>query len=266
MKKPHLFLGLAIDGGAKHGFYLSLDQLRNNPPCKITRQEIWGDSLIPRARNRLTAAFLKTDCTHLLFIDSDQVFHPAQVARLLSHNVQVVAGFIPKKQEKLQWVCNNYEGAKTESNGLRRMRHMGSGFMLVRRDVFEQMRKLFPDIEYKPDESEDIAEWDFWSVGVKTMENGTRSYLSEDWYFCERCRELGIPVYGDTHVAIKHLGEVAFPLTSEQYKYVIQDSRTPIPLTPEMTSNSYLGPIERLPHRDASGPQSEHTDAWRFGP
>ncbi len=221
MKKPNLFLGLAIDGGAKHGFYLSLDRLLNNPPCKITRQEICGDSLIPRARNRLTAAFLKTDCTHLLFIDSDQIFHPAQVARLLSHNVQVVAGFIPKKQEKLQWVCNNYEGTETDANGLRTMRHMGSGFMLIRRDVFELMRDACGEyIEYVPDESSDKIEWDFWSVGVKTMENGTRSYLSEDWYFCERCRELGIPVYGDTHVAIGHIGDVVFPLTSEQYKYL----------------------------------------------
>ncbi len=246
MKKPHLFLGLAIDGGARHGFYLSLARFRNDPPCRFTQFEVVGDSLIPRARNRLTAAFLKTDCTHLLFIDSDQIFHPAQVARLLSHNVQVVAGFIPKKQERLQWVCNNYEGATTDENGLRPMRHMGSGFMLVRRDVFENMRLAFPEIRYKPDESEDAAEWDFWSVGVKTMANGSRSYLSEDWYFCERCRELGIPVYGDTHVAIKHLGEVAFPLTSEHHKYHLSD--------------------ERLSDRDASGPQLLGEDAWRLGP
>lgn len=246
MKKPHLFLGLAIDGGAKHAFYLSLDRFRNDPPCRFTRFEVFGDSLIPRARNRLSAAFLKTDCTHLLFCDSDQIFHSAQVARLLSHNVQVVAGFIPKKQEKLQWVCNNYTDGKTDENGLRAMRHMGSGFMLIKRDVFENMRLAFPEIRYKPDESDDEVEWDFWSVGVKTMANGSRSYLSEDWYFCERCRELGIPVYGDTHVAIKHIGEIAYPLTSEQHKYLLPD--------------------ERLPKSDAGRPQHEREDLWRLGP
>lgn len=217
----HLFLGIAIDAGARHSFYRSLDAFRENPPCRYTRVDIVGDSLVPRARNRLSAAFLKTDCTHLLFVDSDQLFRSSQVARLLSHNVPVVAGFIPKKQEKLQWVCNHHPDSATDENGLRRMRHMGSGFMLVRRDVFERMREALPEIRYKPDESDDKEEWDFWSVGVK---NG--SYLSEDWFFCERCHDLGIPVYGDTHVAIEHLGEVAYPLTSERYKYLI-DERIP---------------------------------------
>jgi hypothetical protein len=44
-----------------------------------------GDSLVSRARNRLAADFLESDCTHLLFIDSDIVFEPEDIIRLLEN-------------------------------------------------------------------------------------------------------------------------------------------------------------------------------------
>src|SRR5258708_16229070 len=41
-----------------------------------------GDSAIGRARNVLTRWFLESDCTHMLFVDSDLVFGVDQVKRL----------------------------------------------------------------------------------------------------------------------------------------------------------------------------------------
>lgn len=43
-----------------------------------------NESLITRARNYCVDAFLKTDCTHLMFIDSDIEFNPMDVLMLLS--------------------------------------------------------------------------------------------------------------------------------------------------------------------------------------
>jgi len=55
------------------------------------------ESLIPRARNAAAAHFLDSDCSHLLFIDSDIEFEPESVAKLLRHNKEVIAGVYPKK-------------------------------------------------------------------------------------------------------------------------------------------------------------------------
>jgi hypothetical protein len=39
-----------------------------------------------------------------------------------------------------------------------------------------------------------------------------RRWLSEDWLFCQRCEEMGVPIYVDTQVMVKHVGSIEFPL------------------------------------------------------
>ena len=49
-----------------------------------------GSSLVTHARNNCVLEFLKTDCTKLLFIDSDIGFEPENIWRLLRKNEDVV--------------------------------------------------------------------------------------------------------------------------------------------------------------------------------
>jgi hypothetical protein len=46
--------------------------------------------------------------------------------------------------------------------------------------------------------------------------DGTRDWLSEDWMFCHMCKLLGIPIYADTFVNIKHIGPMTFPPEPEE--------------------------------------------------
>ena len=56
------------------------------------------DSLITRSRNTLVAAFMdQPSATHLLFIDADIAFEPAQVERMLAFDQDIVAGIYPLK-------------------------------------------------------------------------------------------------------------------------------------------------------------------------
>jgi len=56
------------------------------------------DSLIPRARNTLVTTFLdQPAATHLMFIDADIGFDPADVGRMLLFDKEVVAGMYPLK-------------------------------------------------------------------------------------------------------------------------------------------------------------------------
>ena len=137
--------------------------------CSIAVEFKTGDSLVARARNSLTSDFLKTECTHLLFIDSDLVFSAEQIGRLLAHGKEVIGGFYPKKMEGLvQWVCNGMDGKPTPGpDGLQELRYIGTGFLLVRRDVFERVIAEYgEEIAYHPEHSPKSVEYDLWPVGT----------------------------------------------------------------------------------------------------
>ena len=216
MKK--VFLGMPVYGGYDPSFVSSLMHLLGKRPCPMVVRPCVGDSLVARARNRLAAQFLASDCTHLLFLDTDLIFSPDHIARLVSHDEPIVAGLYPKKQTDLAWVCNLDEGSETDDRGLHPARYAGTGCLLIAREVFEKIRELHPEIEYDPDEGDTgEVKWDFFATGVRLFEGsaGTparRRYLSEDWMFCQRALDLGSDIWMDTGVILRHVGECVYPL------------------------------------------------------
>lgn len=207
---PKLFIAIPSYNGVPIEFLQSMMKLQANPPCNMQLKFLPGDSLVSRARNTLTAMFLKTDCTHLLFIDSDLIFSGEQIKTLLDCNKSVIGGFYPKKKEgAIEWVCNSHKVAtKPDAKGLQDVRYIGTGFLMVKRDVFKRMIKKFgKTTAYHPDSAPKEIEHDLWPVGVYDGR-----YLSEDWYFCQRWLDMGGKVYGHTRVILKHIGQAIYPL------------------------------------------------------
>jgi hypothetical protein len=179
-------------------------------------QFVNGDG-VARARNNIIHLFLQTECEELLFIDSDIQFTPEHVARLLSHDLDVVGGLYPIKQPGLRWVATAIEGETPDlKTGLQKVLEVGTGFLRVRRRVFEDMIKAFPEIAYHDDmNGKAELKHDFFSMGVVCdPESGipqTR-YLSEDYYFQYRCRKMGIPIYADAFITLGHVGTITYPV------------------------------------------------------
>ena len=71
------------------------------------------DPSVERARNVLTKNFLESDCTHLLFVDSDIAFLPRDVQRIISHDEDVVGGIYPLKtmDREVKWCGNGRDHA-----------------------------------------------------------------------------------------------------------------------------------------------------------
>lgn len=212
-----LCLGLPVYGNYHAHFVHGLLRLVKNPPCHLQLMPLVGDSLVSRARNRIAAQFMAAEkATHLLFLDTDLVFSVDHVARLISHDLPLVAGLYPKKQRKLKWVVNTRsEFGEADEAGLQKVLYAGTGCLLIAREVFQAIREARPDLRYDPDagESDQLDYYDYFKVGVhEDPETGARRYLSEDWYFCQLARECGYDIVADTHVMLKHLGEIAYPL------------------------------------------------------
>jgi len=218
--KPGLFIAVPVYGGVEPLFLQCLMRFFGKPTVNCGIRTLAGDSLVSRARNTLTADFLETDFTDLLFIDSDLVFTPQHIARLMSHDADVVGGFYPKKQQgDVAWVCNALDTkSEIQPDGLIPVRYIGTGFLRVRRRVFERMAAECGDmIQYRAD-STGRLEHDFWQVGAYRYPDGTARYLSEDWFFCQRWLDLGGKVFGDTKIVLSHVGQAVYPLATQLEK------------------------------------------------
>jgi hypothetical protein len=178
-----------------------------------------GDSLVGRARNHLVADFLDSPCDTLLQIDSDILFTAQHIERITSHGEGIVGGFYPRKSDgPLAWIANGFndEPKAPDERGLVELMYIGTGFLCVKREVFEKMKEHWPADNYVGDGPAKRPEHNFFPVGVvpnRCDKTGkTNRYLSEDWYFCERALQLGLKVWGDSKVILQHVGAAVYPL------------------------------------------------------
>jgi hypothetical protein len=213
---PKLFIGLPIYAQVPADFMACLLALQACKPCELEVHFCQGDG-IARSRNQLTARFLGSDCTHLLFIDCDLIFSPEHVARIIGHDVPVVGGLYPKKQEgRVEWVINAcLTPTAPDARGLQPVRYIGTGFLCVQRAVFERMIAAHPEIAFNADYGARDVQHDLWPMGVYQYPDGSSRYLSEDWFFCQRWLDLGGEVLADTRVILKHIGPAVYPLQTQ---------------------------------------------------
>jgi hypothetical protein len=211
-----------------------------------------GDG-IARSRNNLAAQFMRSDCTHLLFIDCDLIFHADHVGRIVEHDEPVVGGLYPKKQEGvIEWVLNTLRPQpKPDERGLQPMLYVGTGFLCLRRDVLERMRGTYPESHYREDYGERLNDgFDFFPMGVyRGPAYPDGRYLSEDWYFSQRCQDMGIPVLADTKVILKHIGPAIYPLSYQEQELFARAGVKPdgTPLDDQPSSRA-------APHVDTGAP------------
>ncbi len=174
------------------------------------------DSLITRSRDRAVAHFMASDCTHLLFWDSDII--PTEVGfvrKMLSAYLPLVAGAAPFKNDTGHVVCVLDEAHQREDGrfempmacGCVEVKCAGTGIMLIERKVIDRLCEAHQDKMYVSHVPGVVhrAEWALFQDCVRDMDR-----LSEDWEFCARWRDLGGKVYVQPDLVFEHIGERAY--------------------------------------------------------
>ena len=183
-----------------------------------TMETMTNESLITRARNTLTAKFLNnTDSTHLMFIDADIGWEPWHLLVMLNADKDVIGGLYPMKSIPIKWCVNGFEGAK-EDGPLQEVSKTGTGFLLIKRHVFEKLKSHPHVIPFNNDIGLDPA----LDVNMKTyFDTGVREnrYYSEDWAFCENWRDLGGEVWVDKRVLLRHSGTYVFSHENQEQAF-----------------------------------------------
>jgi hypothetical protein len=184
-----------------------------------TMETMTNESLISRARNTLTAKFLHNkESTHLMFIDADIGFEPWHLLVMLNRDVDIIGGLYPMKSLPVKWCVNGFEGAEEGPDGLQEVSKTGTGFMLIKRHVFEKLNahpatKPFINDIGLPAELNPYMKTYF---DTAVREN---RYYSEDWTFCENWRDLGGKVWVDKRVLLRHTGTYVFDYSAQDQLY-----------------------------------------------
>jgi len=202
-----------------------------------------NESLISRGRNTLTAKFLNnTESTHLMFIDADIGWEPWHLLAMIDRDVDVIGGLYPMKTMPIKWVVNGFEGAEQGEDGLQEVSKTGTGFMLIKRQVFEDM-KAHPAV--KPYKS-DIGLAPELDQHMRTyFDTAVREnrYYSEDWTFCENWRDLGGKIWVDKRVMLRHTGSYVFDQNAQNELYngykeqIMADAQQKIAENPEVVTD-----------------------------
>jgi hypothetical protein len=185
-----------------------------------TMETMTNESLISRARNTLTAKFLPNkESTHLMFIDADIGWEPWHLLVMLNAQKDVIGGLYPMKSLPVKWCVNGFEGAEVSEDGtLQEVSKTGTGFMLIKRDVFEKLnahpatKPFINDIGLPPELNPYMKTY----FDTAVREN---RYYSEDWTFCENWRDLGGKVWVDKRVLLKHTGTYVFDFNTQEQLY-----------------------------------------------
>ena len=248
LKQHKLFVATPMYGGMNHGLYmkscLDLQTTMMRYGIEIKFSFLFNESLITRARNYLVDEFLRTDYTHMLFIDSDIHFNAQDVIALLALDKDVIGGPYPKKS--MNWANiahaarNHPDLEPKELEGLvgeyvfnvvkgtsqfqvtepLEVMEIGTGYMMIKRDVFHKMKDEYPTIRYKPDHVGQ-ANFDgsryihaYFDTIIDTKESivggGSDRYLSEDYMFCQLWRKMGGQIFLCPWMKTQHIGSYAF--------------------------------------------------------
>lgn len=246
-KDRSLFVAAPMYGGQCAGLFtrsmIDLSALCYKYGINVRFYFLFNESLITRARNYCCDEFMRSDATHLMFIDSDIGFNPHDVIALLAlaspdSEYDVIGGPYPKKTiswEKIKMAVDK-GFADVDPENLARfvgdyvfnpkanqasipiqepveVLEIGTGFMMIQKKTLQKFADEFPQYSYKPDHvrtehfdgSREIMQY-----FQAEIEPKNKRYLSEDYWFCQKIQELGLKTWFCPWMKLHHVGTYVF--------------------------------------------------------
>lgn len=159
-------------------------------------------SNLPRSRQECLEDALLQNCTHALFLDTDQTFPMDTVHRLIRWGKAVVACNIALKtmpsfptaraRGPSPFGTPIYSNSRANPMALEKVWRVGAGIMLIDCSILKGMPKPWFEIRYSDKQQQ---------------------FVGEDWFFCKCVENAGHDIYID-HDLSRHIGHIgAFQYT-----------------------------------------------------
>jgi hypothetical protein len=154
-------------------------------------EQPWGFN-VPDARNFIVEKALKEGADWIFFVDDDTIIPRNALVQLFRHNVPVSGGTYYRKYHPLESVpmfeaedTTPYamDGKASIGEVMHNVLVLPSGCTLIHTDVFKKMEPPY----------------------YKAFTVDGRAAVTEDTYFCQRARDMGLDVVLDTNVQCLHV-------------------------------------------------------------
>ena len=204
-----------------------------------------GDSLVSRARNNLVAKAMNDEkMTHMMFIDNDITWDPIDIIKLLLAEKSLVGGIYPLKtynfnkivptdtntnpienflkssqfidpatpatdiiqMRMLKYNVNHISNEVKIVKNLTQVKHIATGFMMIQRNVIEELSNAYPETKYTDDISYLTEEENKYAYALFDCGVVDNHYLSEDWMFCTRWTNQKNDIWIDITINLTHTG------------------------------------------------------------
>lgn len=250
LRKCKIFIATSsVNGQVSDGFFKSMIKavfFFNYHKIPVDIVTLPMDGSLSRSKNTFITAFLNSNCTHLVFIDSAVEFKPEDLLRLLVSDKDMICGTCPKRGinwEKLRRFlsnnlsCNNTEfmSAATDcdlvlkfaketnqliiEDGLLEVNYTNSAFLCVKRIAIEKMINDYQELMYEVPFEGNLQKppVKMYTLFDSILLLDEKKYLNEDYSFCERWTSKGGRIFLDPNIIIKvqsFIGLQSLPLTS----------------------------------------------------
>lgn len=235
--RPSLMIATPMYGGMCTGHYVSgllgtVAKMRS-VGVPVYWAQLMNESLITRARNELVRLFLERGHDYLMFVDADISFSGQDVATLMAADRDITCGIYPKKE--IDWgkitqaakegkdSLQDYGGAfvfnmvgdtdaESDGDGVLEVKHGGTGFMLIKRRVFEALMPHVPTYRTSSVIDPETGEYvkplthEFFATSI----DETGALLSEDYHFCDLWRKHGGKIYANPFIKLEHVGTYVY--------------------------------------------------------
>jgi hypothetical protein len=196
--------------------------------------QVMKSSLVTQGRQLCVSGFMESNCSHMLFIDSDISFNFKMVERMINYDKDICLVPYPIKGLDFDKIKSRIKEGSTldprvlgnqytmsvpdpsnvkVDNGFIEVERGPAGCMLIKREVIEALIKEYPEFTINQHTLIDgklVKRKHMYNFFDTYWNKDDKTYTGEDFYFCKLCKHAGIKMYALVDEYIAHHGEFSY--------------------------------------------------------
>jgi hypothetical protein len=196
--------------------------------------QVMKSSLVTQGRQLCVSGFMESNCTHMLFIDSDISFNYKMIERMINYDKEICLVPYPIKgtdHDKVRarilagdtlsphLLGNQYTMSVPDPtnvkvvDGFIEVERGPAGCMLIKKEVIHKLIKEYPEFTINQHTLIDgklVTRNHMYNFFDTYWNKDDKTYTGEDFYFCKLCKHAGIKMYALVDEYISHHGEYSY--------------------------------------------------------
>ena len=196
--------------------------------------QVMKSSLVTQGRQLCVSGFMESNCSHMLFIDSDISFNFKMVERMINYDKDICLVPYPIKGldfDKIKIrikegstldprvLGNQYTMSVPDpsnvrvDNGFIEVERGPAGCMLIKKETIETLIKEYPEFTINQHTLIDgklVKRKHMYNFFDTYWNKEDKTYTGEDFYFCKLAKHAGIKMYALVDEYISHHGEFSY--------------------------------------------------------